>query len=124
MLRLKANKTSLYGLVSRYVKDLPPMRTGTNFKKYPRTRDCALEWVTEEWNTARAFLAVCLGYPVLSIEVRDGSSGKVIYKHPRLLRLSALKKRGMVEEFTTAAERKRMGRAERSVEHGGLSPAT
>lgn len=124
MLRLKANKTSLCGLVSRYVKDLPPMRTGTNFKKYPRTRDCALEWVTEEWNTARAFLTVCLGHPILSIEVRDGSSGKIIYQHTRPLRLKTLKDRGMVEEFTTAAERKRMERVERSVEHGGLSPAT
>lgn len=124
MLRLKANKTSLYKLVAERVKDLPPMRTGTEFKKYPHSRSYALGWITPEWNTARALLTAIMGNPVLSIEVRDGTSGKIVYRNIYPAHIEILKKRGMVEEFTTAAERKRMERVERSVDHGGLSPAT
>ena len=35
MLRLTANKTKLYTLVADYVDNLPPMRSGTEFIKYP-----------------------------------------------------------------------------------------
>ena len=45
MLRLKANKTALYKLVADYVDNLPPMRSGTEFIKYPRTPDYALNWI-------------------------------------------------------------------------------
>ena len=41
MLRLTANKTKLYTLVAGYVENLPPMRGGTIFVKYPRTPDYA-----------------------------------------------------------------------------------
>ena len=54
MLRLKANKTALYKLVADYVDNLPPMRSGTEFIKYSRTPDYALNWITPEWNTAHA----------------------------------------------------------------------
>ena len=50
MLRLKANKTALYKLVADYVDNLPPMRSGTEFIKYSRTPDYALNWITPEWN--------------------------------------------------------------------------
>ena len=46
MLRLKANKTALYKLVADYVDNLPPMRSGTEFTKYSRTPDYALNWIT------------------------------------------------------------------------------
>lgn len=36
MLRLTANKTKLYTLVAHFVDNLPPMRSGTEFIKYPR----------------------------------------------------------------------------------------
>lgn len=55
MLRLKATKTSLYKLVAEFVPNLPPMRSGTSFIKYPRTPDYALDWITQEWDTAHAF---------------------------------------------------------------------
>ena len=82
MLRLKANKTALYKLVADYVDNLPPMRSGTEFIKYSRTPDYALNWITPEWITAHAFFSTCMGHPLLS----------------------------MVEEFVTAAERRRIDR--------------
>ena len=100
MLRLTANKTKLYTLVAGYVENLPPMRGGTIFVKYPRTPDYALDWITPEWNKAHAFFSTCMG---------------------RNLDLQDLRERGMVEEFTTAAERRRI---ERGADNGGLSPAT
>lgn len=48
MLRLTANKTKLYTLVEHYVDNLPPMRSGTEFIKYPRRTDYALNWITKE----------------------------------------------------------------------------
>ena len=62
MLRLKANKTALYKLVADYVDNLPPMRSGTEFIKYSRTPDYALNWITPEWNTANAFFSTCMGH--------------------------------------------------------------
>ena len=69
MLRLKANKTALYKLVADYVDNLPPMRSGTEFIKYSRTPDYALNWITPEWNTANAFFSTCMGHSLLSIEI-------------------------------------------------------
>lgn len=89
MLRLTANKTKLYTLVAHFVDNLPPMRSGTEFIKYPRSPDYALNWITPEWNTAHAFFSTCMGRPLLSIEIRD------------------FWERGMVEEFVTAAEKRR-----------------
>ena len=111
MLRLKACKASLYKLVAEYEKDLPPMRSGTEFIKYSRTSDYALEWVTKDWNHARAFFSTCMGRPLLAIEVRD--DGRTVSRVVHEVDLAGLRRRGMVEEFTTAAERRRAG-------HGGL----
>lgn len=83
MLRLTANKTKLYTLVAHYVDNLPPMRSGTEFIKYPRRTDYALNWITKEWNTAHAFFSTCMGRPLLSIEIRDGETGKTVSpNHP------------------------------------------
>lgn len=119
MLRLTANKTKLYTLVADYVDNLPPMRK-TTFTKYPRTPDYALEWATER-EKGRAFFSTCMGRPLLSIEIRDGETGKTVSRNVYNLDLQDLRERGMVEEFTTAAERRRI---ERGADNGGLSPAT
>lgn len=121
MLRLKANKTSLYKLVAEYVDNLPPMRGGTEFIKYPRTPDYALNWVTPEWDTAHAFFSTSMGCPLLSVEFKSGETGKTVSRIVYTLDLQDLRARGMVEEFVTAAERRRI---ERSADNGGLSPAT
>ena len=118
---LAANKTKLYTLVAGYVENLPPMRGGTIFVKYPRTPDYALDWITPEWNKAHAFFSTCMGRPLLSIEIRDGETGKTVSRNVYNLDLQDLRERGMVEEFTTAAERRRI---ERGADNGGLSPAT
>lgn len=120
MLRLTANKTKLYTLVADYVDNLPPMRK-TAFIKYPRTPDYALDWITPEWNEAHAFFSACMGRPLLSVEIRDGETGKTVSRNVYNLDLQDLRERGMVEEFTTAAERRRI---ERSADNGGFSPAT
>ena len=119
MLRLTANKTKLYTLVADYVDNLPPMRKAT-FTKYPRTPDYALEWATER-EKGRAFLSACMGRPLLAIEIKDGETGKTVIRTTHALTLRDLRERGMVEEFVTAAERRRI---ERGAENGGLSPAT
>ncbi len=121
MLRLTANKTKLYTLVAHFVDNLPPMRSGTEFIKYPRSPDYALNWSTPEWNTAHAFFSTCMGRPLLSIEIKDGETGKTVSRTTHALDLQDLRERGMVEEFTTAAERRRV---ERRADNGGLSPAT
>lgn len=121
MLRLTANKTKLYTLVAHYVDNLPPMRSGTEFIKYPRTPDYALNWITPERNTAHAFFSTCMGRPLLAVEIRDGETGKTVRRTTHTLTIQDLRERGMVEEFVTAAERRRI---ERSADNGGLSPAT
>jgi len=120
VLRLTANKTKLYTLVAHFVDNLPPMRSGTEFIKYPRSPDYALNWITPEWNTAHAFFSTCMGRPLLSIEIKDGETGKTVSRTTHALDLQDLRE-GMVEEFTTAAERRRV---ERRADNGGLSPAT
>lgn len=121
MLRLKANKTALYKLVADYVDNLPPMRSGIEFIKYPRTPDYALNWITPERNTVHAFFSTCMGRPLLAIEIRDGETGKTVRRTTHTLTIQDLRERGMVEEFVMAAERRRI---ERSADNGGLSPAT
>ena len=121
MLRLTASKTKLYTLVQKYVDNLPPMRSGTQFTKYPRTPDYALDWITPKWDKAPAFFSSCMGRPPPSIEIKDGETGKTVSREVYNLDLQDLRDRGMVEEFVTAAERRRL---ERGGDNGGLSPAT
>ena len=82
---------------------------------------CAMDWITPEWNKAHAFFSTCMGRPLLSIEIKDGETGKTVSRTTHALDLQDLRERGMVEEFTTAAERRRV---ERRADNGGLSPAT
>lgn len=58
---------------------------------------------------------------LLSIEIKDGETGKTVSRKVYDLDPQDLRERGMVEEFTTAAERRRI---ERGADNGGLSPAT
>ena len=108
MLRLTANKTKLYTLVADYVDNLPPMRK-TEFIKYPRTPDYALEWATER-EKGRAFLSACMGRPLLKIDIDEKETGRLVRGACKYIDLQDLRERGMVEEFTTAAERRRIER--------------
>ena len=96
MLRLTANKTKHYTLVAHYVDNLPPMRSGTEFIKYPRRTDYALNWITKEWNTAHAFFSTCMGRPLLSIEIRDGETGKTVSRTTHTLTIQDLRERGQL----------------------------
>ena len=108
-MRLKANKTSLYNLVATY-KPLPGMRR-VDFTKAPRTPDYWLEWATGD-GYAKAFLSTIMGRPLLSITIRDVDGSQLSYKVHNLS-VEGLRERGMVEEVTTAMERRRQahGRA-------------
>lgn len=119
MLRLTANKTKLYTLVADYVDNLPPMRK-TAFIKYHRAPDYALEWATEREKGA-AFLSACMGRPLLKIDIDERETGRLVRTAYKYIDLQDLRERGMVEEFTKAAERRRI---ERGADNGGLSPAT
>lgn len=121
MLRLKATKTSLYKLVAEFVPNLPPMRSGTSFIKYPRTPGLCPGLDHAGMGHGTCLFSTCMGRPLLSIEIKSGETGKTVNRTTHALNLRDLRERGMVEEFITAAERRR---AERSADNGGLSPAT
>lgn len=76
MLRLTANKTKLYTLVQKYVDNLPPMRSGTQFIKYPRTPDYALDWITPKWDKAHAFSPPAWGALSSPSKSRTGKAEK------------------------------------------------
>lgn len=83
MLRLKANKTSLYNLVATY-KPLPGMRR-VDFKKANGRPDYWLEWTTDDGHT-KAFLSSSLGHPILTITTHDAAGGQlylVMYQNPQ-----------------------------------------
>lgn len=86
-MRLKANKTSLYNLVATY-KPLPGMRR-VDFQKANGRPDYWLEWTTHD------------------------AAGGQLYHEAHRLSVEGLRERGMVEEVTTAMERRRQahGRA-------------
>lgn len=109
MLRLKANKTSLYNLVATY-KPLPGMRR-VDFQKANGRPDYWLEWTTDDGHT-KAFLSSSLGHPILTITTHDAAGGQ-LYHEAHRLSVEGLRERGMVEEATTAMERRRQahGRA-------------
>ena len=98
MLRLTANKTKLYTLVADYVDNLPPMRK-TEFIKYPRTPDYALEWATER-EKGRAFLSACMGRPLLKIDIDEKETGRLVRGACKYIDLQDLRERGMVEELS------------------------
>ena len=102
MLRLTANKTKLYTLVADYVDNLPPMRK-TEFIKYP------------EREKGRAFLSACMGRPLPKIDIDEKGTGRLVWGAYKYIDLQGLRDRGMVEEYVTAAERRRI---ERSADNG------
>ena len=103
VLRLKANKTSLYNLVATY-KPLPGMRR-VDFQKANGRPDYWLEWTTDDGHT-KAFLSSSLGCPILTITTHDAAGGQ-LYHEAHRLSVEGLRERGMVEEVTTAMERRR-----------------
>ena len=110
MLRLKANKTSLYKLVSDYEGGLPPMRR-TRFAKADRRPDYSLEWTDTDGRRCQAFFCVSAGRALLTIERKrpfEPERSRVVHG----LAIGDLQARGMVEEFVTAEERRQAeGRA-------------
>ena len=94
MLRLKANKTSLYNLVATY-KPLPGMRR-VDFQKANGRPDYWLEWTTDDGHT-KAFLSSSLGHPILTITTHDAAGGQ-LYHEAHRLSVEGLRERGMVEE--------------------------
>ena len=109
MLRLKANKTSLYNLVATYKP--PAWYAPCGFQKANGRPDYWLEWTTDDGHM-KAFLSSSLGHPILTITTHDAAGGE-LYHEAHRLSVEGLRERGMVEEVTTAMERRRQehGRA-------------
>ena len=107
MFRLKANKTSLYKLVGTY-EALPPMRRVTITKAY-RVPGWWLKWTDADGLLCMAFFSTCMGKPLLAIEKKE-FCGPQVSRVVHGLDEKDLLERGMVEEFTTAAERRRAER--------------
>lgn len=93
-MRIKTTKTSLYKLVKRYVP-VPIMRR-TEFKKAPRQPDYFLNWHQED-GFAQAFLAVSMGRPFLSVDVRD-IDGHQLSREIHNLTVEGLRELDMIEE--------------------------
>ncbi len=87
MLRLKANKTALYRLVSGY-ETLPPMRR-TEFVKAHRQPAFYLKW-WDRGTPCYAYISASLGKAVLLIAHGPAS-------YTRVLSIDDLRSRGMVE---------------------------
>lgn len=84
-LRIKANKTSLYRLVSEYAT-LPPMGQ----TRYNKAHRCRSYWL--RWGEYSAYLSTVGGGVLLSI---DGGKRKVY-----TITVEDLRQRGMIEEAT------------------------
>lgn len=98
MFYLKATKTSLYKLVQDKTQlilwiNLPPMGKA-RFRKAFRHPDYFLEWYRDGCS-CRAFLSVCGGSPLLSIECCQ--DGEEIHREVIKMTLEELRERGMVE---------------------------
>lgn len=104
MIRLKANKTSLYKLVGTF-ENLPPMRR-TGFVKVYRRPDYRMEWEDGAGMYCEAFFTACGGKPLLII-TKKKFYGPIISRVVHTIDLQDLRERGMVENFTTAEERRR-----------------
>ncbi|MDD2956388.1 MAG: hypothetical protein PHD67_08750 [Oscillospiraceae bacterium] len=96
MLRLKANKTSLYMLVATYAA-LPGIRRAS-FQKAFRSPDYWLKWYDEKTDGCYdAFLSACGGRPLLAITERD-ISGHCTARTVHTVPMNILRERGMIEE--------------------------
>lgn len=106
MERLKANKTRLWELVRDYTEGTPyevEKRSACRFWKAYRRPDYYLEWMTDE-GLCRASLVPVMGRVLLSVDVDRGHWDRVIFKR---ISMNDLRRRGMVETLSTAAEGKR-----------------
>lgn len=108
-MRLKANKTSLYNLVATY-KPLPGMRR-VDFQKANGRPDYWLEWTTDDGHHESVSFFLPGAPDPDDHDARRG--GRQLYHEAHRLSVEGLRERGMVEEVTTAMERRRQehGRA-------------
>lgn len=98
MLRLKANKTSLYKLV-RFYEPMPLMRRVQFIEaRAPRRPDHCLVWTDGHGRSCKASLGPHGGKPLLTI-TRMEPDGEEASRNTRVLELSDLLERGMVEEY-------------------------
>lgn len=95
--KLTANKTKLYALVKRHYENLPPMRA-TQFIKYPRTRDYALDFYDGSFH--HFFFSVCAGIPSLAhrIEIYDEDGDRITDWDVISLEMSELHELALLEE--------------------------
>lgn len=104
MLRIKTNKSSFCKLVSDYEK--LPIKTW--FKQTPGHSEYWLAWVSEFDNLqCKAFITICQEQALLFITKKDGNTGMPVSTElysPDLARLRSL---GMIDETSTAIERRR-----------------
>lgn len=70
---------------------------------------------------AAPFSLPAWGRPLLKIDIDEKETGRLVWGAYKYIDLQGLRERGMVEEYVTAAERRRI---ERGADNGGLSPAT
>lgn len=103
MMRLKANKTSLYKLVHYYTA-LPRMKE-TQFAKL-RSMYC-LTWTNAYGLCCKAVLGVFGGKPSLVVTWSD-PEGNEVSREDHDLELSDLRDRGMVEEVYNPVFRQRV----------------
>lgn len=96
MYKLKANKTSLYKLVAEY-EPLPSMRR-VMFTKTPRQPSYWLEWEDDKGLWCKAYLASCLGKPLLTIEKKEFGGPQVFHVTYNPTQAYLLE-RGMLEEI-------------------------
>ena len=94
MLRLKANKTSLYRLVRLYESNVGGFRH-CEFHKAFRRPDYSLDWCGGGLS-CHAFFSACGGKALLSIE--KSFDGKQVDRKVFTLDLENLRERGMIEE--------------------------
>lgn len=120
MFRPNVNKTNLYKLVGAY-EDLPPMHR-VEFKEAPRTPDWWLKWADADgvWYVATFAANMQMGKALLSIQKR---ALHMPYATQVIHTLDArdLMERGMVEEFTTAAEGRAAIGASKEQKQGGIT---
>ena len=110
-MRIKANKTRMFNLVSTYFEIKQKMIEAV-FYKTPRAARYLLEWQDHRGNKSWASLYDCGGIPLLRIDgIAARSSDGVTY---RKLSYAELSERGMVEHDKAKAAIRRIRR-----DHGG-----
>lgn len=95
MMRLKANKSSLYKLVKDHDESVTGIRS-CEFHKSFRSPSYSLDWSSDGlW--CHAFFSTCLGKPMLAIKKKDVDGTEVSWRTFDLS-ISDLRERNMIEE--------------------------